>query len=440
MVMQRTNPLADVLRPSRADLAGIVTTISIDLETSSEVTEYPLESGRSVADHTTALPTRLLIAGRVRDGALGGDGAREVDAELRRLLATGVRVDVATPNGVWENCVITRVQSDVRSDNLRALDFRVEFTQVQIADVQTVGTLPIYLEYTVDQVFKDALEEAEVDATSSVTEDIPDEAVTRVQAQALLAIDRVQLLRDQLDALHLDGIDPASVGYWDAREYARAVLGASSEVWTALENVNPQFVVGGNTWEVPLPTVDDVIAQQDRVRRDEAGNFESLASLRPATFEVEARLRDSRRNVFQLDLDFRYEFADTVGAGGLGSLLQGQERGVWYLSYSGTVGGIGILAGNVGGRRVSRRNIRIVPGMPIKIGDGDDLGLFYAIPRFGVSNAETEIRQYDAFVGVNNQPTRFLFVHVNDPAALIPNIDDPAAVEMLVSQALGGSE
>lgn len=439
MATTNTNPLADVLRPRRADLAGVVNTLSISVETQSDVTEYPVESGASVADHSTSMPTRISITGRVRDNALGGTGAREVEQEFMALQASGARVDVPTPREVWTDCVVTRVRSNITASNLRALEFEVEFTQVQVVEVGVLESEPILDEFVNDTEFKDAAESEGIDATTQVT--VEDPLVAKVQS-VVLSRDADVNVRRQFARLSQQGIDPDTLGFYKAEEYAREIIEQSRLMWTAQQDVNPLFVLGGNTWEIDLPSLSEVQAQQtqpqQRVGRQ---NFAGVANPRPTKFTIDTTLRDRNRGVFKIQLRFRWEFLQT---GAPSPIVLGtaatESLGTWYLTIraSRDVNPLGIsfirLSNPLSG--VAHDNIRIKPSTPMVLGDGRDFGLLYALPRFATAGADTAIRGYDAFVGLGARPSTFQLLHVNDPDALSPITTDPDEVSDIIEFAL----
>lgn len=443
MVMQRTNPLADVLRTVRAELAGIITTLSVEFETASEVTQFPVESGRSVADHTTAQPTRITITGRVPDGALGGAGPRDVEAAFRSLLSSGAPQVLSTPRGVYENCVVTRVRSGLSASNLRGLDISVVFTQVLVAEVVEVPSSPVLDDLVGDDEFKDVLEEAGLDGTSDVLESDP--YVAKVQAR-LLGIDDWSTVREVFARMAVDGVDPNTAGYFKAREYVEAVLDVSGPMFTALQSINPQLIPGRNIFDIPLPQIEAVRAEAERTAAASGGRAVVTPPRRPSSFTINATLQTDDNRVVRLRLRFRYEYAQTPGAA-VGLARPSGRTAVWYLDYDGAPQAVGVGERVVQGLQrlvdaftpaefgLVGRNIRLRPGAPIKLGGGN--GELYVIPRYGVEGADRAIRLYSAFVGVTRPPA-FRLIHVNDPGALVPRASEADAIRRIVEGALEG--
>lgn len=128
------DPLASVLS-ARADLSSVASTLSVQYGRTARVSRYPLESGRSVADHFTSHPATFLLTGAVDRWALDGNGAAEVALELNRMMDEGVLFTLRTRVGEWSNCVITEYRSTQSFRNADALEFDVEVTQLRLGSV-----------------------------------------------------------------------------------------------------------------------------------------------------------------------------------------------------------------------------------------------------------------------------------------------------------------
>lgn len=130
------NPLESVL-VARSDLSSVVSTIGVEYGRTARVSRYPLESGRSVADHFTSHPATFVVSGIVDRNALDGNGAAEVAVELNRMMDAGVLFTLRTRVGEWPNCIITEYRSSQNFRNADALEFEVEVTQLRLGSVSS---------------------------------------------------------------------------------------------------------------------------------------------------------------------------------------------------------------------------------------------------------------------------------------------------------------
>ena len=128
----------------------------------SVVTDYTVETGVNVADHSRPEPDRVVLEGVVTDTPLDApafgfagidrvnDGGflvwngeirrrRDVQAELTRIRVAGELVTVLTPSREYSNMAIEMCQFVQESETSGRTDVTLEFRQVRTASLQFVA-------------------------------------------------------------------------------------------------------------------------------------------------------------------------------------------------------------------------------------------------------------------------------------------------------------
>lgn len=367
------NPLADLLRDTGSpDLAGSVVTVNVSYESSSSITEYPVESGGTLLDHVRVAPDTITLSGTVGSGANEGEGARLVDEALRRLLDRAVPVTLRTSRGLWDNCVMTQMQSTQSSSNINALEFTVEFVRAKISDITAE-----VVEFQIDpdryqQKAEDEM--SDVPAVSNVTDDTAPPAYNRAEP---LGFDVFDFVKDQLNAAISQGLDEDSFGKNDVYEIARQASNYSPGQFNRIQvaRAGPLPILGQNFWNIPIPPIEDnqnVIIIQEELRAQD--NF---------PFAIRIKLL----------------YAQTYGIA-----VDEPPTAQWYISY-----GLGQL-----GAIDARNNQRAQVGLGMPIGKEPRFGGLYIVPRLSIDSASEDILTREAFSVPN-----FRIIHVTNPEALL---------------------
>lgn len=121
--------------------------INVDVSSELEVTENPVETGTSIADHSYVKPTEITMQIKMSDvhqslvsGQFTGGWSRSVTAFtlLKQMQAQRIPVSVLCRLGLYENMIIKRLQANDSEATYQALSATVTLAELPIARVKTV--------------------------------------------------------------------------------------------------------------------------------------------------------------------------------------------------------------------------------------------------------------------------------------------------------------
>lgn len=414
------NPLGEVLRLSRPELVDVINTTGIQYESSSSISEYPVERGAVIADHALARPDILIITGQVSEHSLEGRGPSEVDKEFREMLTLGTQVSITTPRGTWENCVVTKVSSTQTPRNVYALEISVEFTQILLAQIdESERRVPIDED---ERRVVGAFDEADTGTYADVIPEIvtPDKInleIMRIRLQNFNARDFIQR---QFEYYVSQGIDPNDLTADQRSEIGRKILDFTSAFYATTNLSDFQYpIINTNVWEIPL------LEHTGRARSN------------PLKFYLRGDFQTDDQQTFKLELLFRYvsvymdpevyrEFV-TERESLFGNLAPEPLPRItgWYLSFRlSRPFEIPVVEVAVAQRSFVGHNIKLTSGQGVKLESGDKIyGYLFIQPRDSLRqdfNDSEEVSRYRAFArDENGRGPTFRMIFVNDPRVLL---------------------
>lgn len=115
-------------------------------------TKYPVEDGSSRTDNFVVEPEKVILRGFVSDLQPSFFGlvqisnksrGKEAWNRIRELKNSGELVTVVTTLGVYENMLVTNVDSAVSSETGKSLAFTITLEETLIAETETVQLPPV---------------------------------------------------------------------------------------------------------------------------------------------------------------------------------------------------------------------------------------------------------------------------------------------------------
>lgn len=401
------NPLSDILQTRRPELAAVISTSSIQYEASATISEYPVESGASIADHTLRRPEGLTIVGYVGETALNGEGPGEVYRELLTMLEEGILLTLNTPRGSWDNCIITKVSSPQTSRNAFALDISVEFSQLLLSEVENTPVPEIIdtNSTNVDEHFFTFFQMYMDMEPSTFDPDLVDELVTQGRLQSY---DVAEFIREQLFYFHENELDPevgSDLSFSDSRDIAVELSGFTSSFYNELQysgRILPQLT--HDMWEIPLTS-----ARLEHNPRNEIPDIRR--SLR-----VKAEV-PGPNNTFTIYFTFKYtSLYDVEGVPGNSSEILPFNNS-WLMDLRivrpSRVGPLPLPS-----REFGPKGVKIAVNSPILIDDSvRPYGYLIFVPRYDVSGDANEVTKLRALRSVDGNPPTLMLVYVRDERA-----------------------
>jgi hypothetical protein len=134
--------------PTR-QIGGIVMDITVEEDGTDElaITEHPVEYGANIADHAYKQPARLVIRAMSSNSsyAAGADPnyATDVYNKLLALQSSGQVFNIQTGKRYYPNMLMRILQQNTDEKTEAALDVRMEFQQIIIAQTAPTAVPPV---------------------------------------------------------------------------------------------------------------------------------------------------------------------------------------------------------------------------------------------------------------------------------------------------------
>lgn len=148
------------------------------------LTEYPIETGETLADNRVVLPKNLILKGIVSDLQSFAFGIINIASPTRTKTAwqaiedfrqQGGPTTVITQLGVYENMDILKAEAIQNADTGKGLDFTITLREVQFGKTQTVQLAAVDLGEAAKQKASDiagGLKQSTIPANTTFLQDI----------------------------------------------------------------------------------------------------------------------------------------------------------------------------------------------------------------------------------------------------------------------------
>lgn len=111
-----------------------------------KITDHPVEQGAAITDHAYKLPVAVTIRAGWSNSSInaGGDPTyvQEIYQQLLTLQASRELIDIVTNKRLYQNMLITRIQTDTDRKTANSMYVTVECREVIIVTTQTVTVPP----------------------------------------------------------------------------------------------------------------------------------------------------------------------------------------------------------------------------------------------------------------------------------------------------------